>query len=204
MRRIVPAAISALCFVGSLASPSAASASHDPSGAPFDQDFVIGSAVRPLVPCTPGCNIILVFDAHSGPSGENAAGTVRIDIESPPGSGVVETFDTAQVTCLDVSANRATIGGQSQSSGFALAFFVEDNDGAGQDGSATLPIGGPVPPVCPAFPSTGLPPIFAGDLTVHDAVPPPTSKAQCKNGGWRDFSVFKNQGECVKFERGPR
>jgi hypothetical protein len=204
MRRIVLAAISALCFVGSLASPSTASASHDPTGAPFDEDFVTGSAVRPLVPCTPGCNIILVFDAHSGPSGENAAGTVRIDIESPPGGGI-ETFATAQVTCLDVSANRATIGGLSQSSGSALAFFAEDNDGAGQDGSALLPIGGTAPPVCPAFPSTGLPPIFAGDLTVHDAVPPPTSKAQCRNGGWRDFSGFKNQGECVAFvERGPR
>jgi hypothetical protein len=108
------------------------------------------------------------------------------------------------VTCLDVNANRATIGGQSQSGGFALVFFVEDNDGAGQDRSAVT-VGGPVPSVCPAFPSTGLSPIFAGDFTVHDAVPLPTSKTQCKSGGWRDFSGFKNQGECVKFvERGPR
>jgi hypothetical protein len=27
----------------------------------------------------------------------------------------------------------------------------------------------------------------------------PTSKAQCKKGGWRDFAVFKNQGDCVSF-----
>jgi hypothetical protein len=28
----------------------------------------------------------------------------------------------------------------------------------------------------------------------------PTSKEQCKNGGWRDFgSTFKNQGDCVSF-----
>jgi hypothetical protein len=27
----------------------------------------------------------------------------------------------------------------------------------------------------------------------------PTSKDQCKNGGWRDFGVFKNQGDCVSF-----
>jgi hypothetical protein len=25
----------------------------------------------------------------------------------------------------------------------------------------------------------------------------PTTKEQCKNGGWRQFPVFKNQGECV-------
>jgi hypothetical protein len=29
--------------------------------------------------------------------------------------------------------------------------------------------------------------------------PPPTSKDQCKNGGWRSFSQFKNQGDCVSF-----
>jgi hypothetical protein len=30
--------------------------------------------------------------------------------------------------------------------------------------------------------------------------PPPTSKAQCKHGGWRNFgSTFKNQGQCVRF-----
>jgi hypothetical protein len=27
----------------------------------------------------------------------------------------------------------------------------------------------------------------------------PTSKDQCKNGGWRSFGVFKNQGDCVSF-----
>jgi hypothetical protein len=28
--------------------------------------------------------------------------------------------------------------------------------------------------------------------------PVPTSKSQCKNGGWRDFG-FKNQGQCIRF-----
>lgn len=195
MRSLLVAGLAALAL---LALPGTAGASHDPSGAPFDEDFVTGRVVGPLEPCTPGCNIIFVFDAHSDPSGENSAGTVRIDIESPPGSGVIDTFDTAQVTCLDVSANRATIGGQSQSGGFALVFFVGDNDGAGQDRSRTS-VGGPVPSVCPAFPSTGLSPIFGGDITVHDAVPFPSSKEQCKNGGWRRFPGFKNQGDCVSF-----
>lgn len=27
----------------------------------------------------------------------------------------------------------------------------------------------------------------------------PTSKDQCKNGGWRQCGVFKNQGDCVSF-----
>ena len=32
-----------------------------------------------------------------------------------------------------------------------------------------------------------------------DAPPLPTSKDQCKNGGWRTYGVFKNQGDCVSF-----
>jgi hypothetical protein len=28
----------------------------------------------------------------------------------------------------------------------------------------------------------------------------PTSKGQCKNGGWKSFgTAFKNQGDCVSF-----
>jgi hypothetical protein len=35
-------------------------------------------------------------------------------------------------------------------------------------------------------------------VTADVPVPGPTSKAQCKKGGWQDFGdTFKNQGECV-------
>jgi hypothetical protein len=34
---------------------------------------------------------------------------------------------------------------------------------------------------------------------VPDPPPLPTSKDQCKNGGWQSFGVFKNQGDCVSF-----
>jgi hypothetical protein len=34
---------------------------------------------------------------------------------------------------------------------------------------------------------------------IEFAVPLPTSKDQCKNGGWKTFGVFKNQGDCVSF-----
>jgi hypothetical protein len=32
-------------------------------------------------------------------------------------------------------------------------------------------------------------------------VGPPTSKDQCKNGGWKSFNnpTFKNQGQCVSY-----
>jgi hypothetical protein len=35
---------------------------------------------------------------------------------------------------------------------------------------------------------------------VTDAQPSlPTTKDQCKNGGWRNFAQFKNEGLCVAF-----
>jgi hypothetical protein len=37
------------------------------------------------------------------------------------------------------------------------------------------------------------------DYVVTDAHPMPTSKDQCKNGGWKNFLGFKNQGDCVSF-----
>jgi hypothetical protein len=35
--------------------------------------------------------------------------------------------------------------------------------------------------------------------TAAQAASVPTSKDQCKNGGWRNFPQFKNQGDCVSF-----
>ncbi|MBI3636007.1 MAG: hypothetical protein HY216_07300 [Candidatus Rokubacteria bacterium] len=38
------------------------------------------------------------------------------------------------------------------------------------------------------------------NFSVAALTPPlPTSADQCKNGGWRAFGVFKNQGDCVSF-----
>jgi hypothetical protein len=50
--------------------------------------------------------------------------------------------------------------------------------------------------------------VTAGDIVVTDAPAPPpppsfpTSKDQCKNGGWRQFG-FRNQAECVAFLESP-
>ena len=45
--------------------------------------------------------------------------------------------------------------------------------------------------------------VAAGSLPQGIAVSPPartpTSKGQCKTGGWRSFPGFKNQGDCVSF-----
>ena len=37
------------------------------------------------------------------------------------------------------------------------------------------------------------------DAFVAKIATQPTSTDQCKNGGWKTFGVFKNQGDCVSF-----
>jgi hypothetical protein len=128
------------------------------------------------------------FDAHSGPSGENPTGSVDL-IATPSFPG--------DVVCLRVSGNRATIGVSVPSLGFLVHFWVEDNDGPGSDRLATEfasaltcpPEPGPFSPFYP----------ITGDLHVVDAPPLPAAIDQCKNGGWRNFLGFKNQGDCVSF-----
>jgi hypothetical protein len=41
--------------------------------------------------------------------------------------------------------------------------------------------------------------VETGDIVIVDAPPLPGTTAQCKNGGWKTYGVFKNQGECVSF-----
>ena len=42
--------------------------------------------------------------------------------------------------------------------------------------------------------------VTSGDVVVTDASPLPTSKDQCKTGGWRNYGDrFENQGSCVSF-----
>jgi hypothetical protein len=152
------------------------------------------------------------FDAHSGPAGENARGEVTF----ATGERVGFRFDLGAVTCLAVSGKRVSIGvnfqGLSQGPGepHSAILFVEDNGGEGLDKLAIQDLGqgATAPSVCPGSLPAGLqlgptyPRMFTDDetVTVTDAPSPlPTSKDQCKNGGWRTYGVFKNQGDCVSF-----
>jgi hypothetical protein len=45
------------------------------------------------------------------------------------------------------------------------------------------------------------PPWYVPAVQFNAKIGPPTSKDQCKDGGWQQFNnpVFKNQGDCVSF-----
>ena len=103
------------------------------------------------------------------------------------------------------------VSGQNVGQGF-LVSVIDNGPPAGGLPVDEVPYSGllPVPPTscpapgAPAPPSdllqTGGGPLTSGDLSVVDARALPTSKEQCKNGGWRSFgSAFRNQGDCVSF-----
>jgi hypothetical protein len=102
-----------------------------------------------------------------------------------------------EVTCLSVSANKAAMifrASEPTSDIAGLAIAVQD-DGPGQDRIdfhtvAALPDDCPVPTEVSA-------PTVSGDITITDAQPFPTSKEQCKHGGWAQFG-FDNRRQCIR------
>jgi DNA-binding beta-propeller fold protein YncE len=58
------------------------------------------------------------------------------------------------------------------------------------------PQSGTLVPKSPATVATGTGPI---GIAVSPLPRVPTSKEQCKNGGWRNFPQFKSQGQCIVF-----
>ena len=168
----------------------------------------------------------LRIDAQSGPSGQAPAGTLSYSWGT---AAYNETVSSAAGTCLAVSGNHAVIGGYGlrTQNGYVyegaaipspaaherrVLFFVVDNGPPG-----TVPFTGPdqialeqagsAPPTdCATRSWPDLTLLAEGDIIVHDAPAPPTSKDQCTNGGWRTSApMFKNQGQCVAFvERGPK
>ena len=76
-------------------------------------------------------------------------------------------------------------------------------------GGQFVPFPGPPPDALPGptdcatfpgpFPSPRVETLTSIDFVVIDAPALPSSTAQCKNGGWRNFGVFKNQGDCVSY-----
>jgi len=142
----------------------------------------------------------LDFAVQSDPTGGNVSGHGSFNLGLPTGQ-LVE----GPATCLEVEGNIA---------------YVAINDATFRSVVAKLVDGGPAGSGLDrldAFLSNGTStncgfspfrenPVTGGDVVVVDAPPLPTSKEQCKHGGWRTFGdTFTNQGQCVAFvQRGPK
>jgi hypothetical protein len=209
MRR-VGVVFAALVAAAVLLSSSHASAAPTPS----NQDFAIGSheAVGSFF------YFRFEFSARSGSSGEAPSGDFFLEFGE---TGRPPTFKIdGPVTCLAVEGNAAVIGIASSVGGGPGNATVVVHDAAGtqadpQDVIGFFTVGGPTGPTCPA--PSSLPPLFpccdnfwgsqflgflgaeGTEITVRDAPRLPTTKPECKNGGWKTYGIFKNQGDCVSF-----
>ena len=80
------------------------------------------------------------------------------------------------------------------------------DNGSGSVPDRTALFASVTPLDCSPLDSALSSPLRSGDIVVTDAVPVPSSKDECKAGGWRNFgATFKNEGQCVAFvQRGPK
>jgi len=167
-----------------LAMPLVSVAAPKPPPQPL-QDSVTGSGQ------SSSCAGIFEIDARSGPSGEN-----------PTGQATCSILITGPVSCLNVSGNVALLTVQTATFG-PVGVRITDNGTSG-DRLEAFPDQAGVGCATPLGFYVVF--TFSGDIVVVDAPPLPTSKEQCKNGGWRNFGdTFRNQGQCVAFvQRGPK
>jgi hypothetical protein len=145
--------------------------------------------------------------AQSGPAGQSPTGTVSLTITMRGTIQVSGPVTSLSVTGPDSGAGtsseptQALIGVQTSQFGVVGVLLV-DHGGHGQD---TICVNSELPPRCsliPTPPGSLTDRLTNGRAVVFDAPLLPTSTAQCKNGGWRNFgTTFKNQGQCVAFVR---
>jgi hypothetical protein len=141
--------------------------------------------------------LLFDIDARSGPSGESPSGQVTFSFLDG------RTYLSGPATCLAVRGNVATINFLEDGPFFAgvVTVQVTDNGPSGSSDQIDGALGVRSAGDCSPLPGGAIsdPGLVSGDIVVVDAKPFPTSKDQCKNGGWRNYPDFKNEGDCVSF-----
>jgi hypothetical protein len=171
-------------LAAALAGPAAARA-QAPIG-----DAVIGSGTaRFITPDLAGLTVPFSIDVRSGPSGENPVGGMQLLIAFDDPTCLAIRSGGGQVADEAVINFRNTLLG-----GRVLARITGGTSGPRQislsQTSSTSD--------CSFQPPGSVAEVIEGDITIVDAPPLPTSRDQCKDGGWRTYPVFKNQGDCVR------
>ena len=153
------------------------------------------SVVLTSGPARAGSYVVNELNATSGPSGENPTGQVRFDVIF-----LVSPL-AGPVTCLAVRGDTATINFRDQASSFIVTVQVSEAvPSIGQPDAFDAFPAGRAPTDCSPLPPSSFGAVLeSGNITIVDAPPLPTAREQCKNGGWRNFPGFKNQGDCVSF-----
>jgi hypothetical protein len=177
--------------------PAASAAKHPPPPAP-QLDTATATGHNLIIDDFSSTDIDV--DAHSGPSGENPGGHVSF-----VAGGILPV--SGPVTCLDVSGNTAvmTVAGPFPSAPGFTAFIVRlvDNGGSGLDRFEYFPDDPEVPePLdCRIGSSDYFGGLLIGRALVKDVdapAPVPTSRKQCRHGGFAQFG-FRNKRQCIRY-----
>lgn len=158
----------------------------------------VGSFAFEEPPC-PFARQVVALDADL-----NSLGAAEIDLDfclefSPPDLPAAGSFT---LTTVDGTLE-GNLSGFSQASSpdpefrFRLELSVLTGTGALQGTTGTLTLDGFFGPSAQTAHGTA-------SGTLHRPSPTPSTKADCRNGGWRDFSgvqgqPFRDQGQCVRF-----
>jgi hypothetical protein len=154
-------------------------------------DSVIGSGTaRFVTPDLAGLTVPFSINVRSGPSGEDPVGSLQLFIafDDPTclaiRSGGGQVADEAVINFRNTLTGARVLvriaGGTSGPRQIWLSTASSDSD-------------------CSFVPPISIAEVIGGGISIVDAPPLPTTTEQCKNGGWRAFGVFENQGDCVSF-----
>ena len=106
---------------------------------------------------------------------------------------VGQTFAGSAIECLSVSGDTATFVFDTTPPGARFKVTVTD-DNVGDDLFGMVALDPSTPADCSPVPETFIGFITTGDIVVHDAPAPTTSKDQCKNGGWKNLRRLQEPG----------
>ena len=157
---------------------------------------------------TPAQYTNVSISAQSGTSGQNPSGTASFTLvaNGVPGSLTL----SGPVTCLHVlgpdngggtptSPTTAVLTFTPSSTFTAVEVTLLDRGGGGADTINTQPVSTPTECSAPFSGSTGT--FTNGRATVFDAPVLPTSKDQCKHGGWRNYPPVQEPGRLRELRR---
>jgi hypothetical protein len=153
-------------------------------------DSVTGSGTaRFITPDLAGLTVPFAIDVRGGPSGEAPTGSLQLLVP----------FDDP--TCLAIRsgggqvADEAAINFRNTFTGARVVVRI----GGGTSGPRSIGAYAATSTTDCGFREPGsIAEVIDGSITIFDAPARPITKEQCKQGGWRSFPGFKNQGDCIR------
>jgi hypothetical protein len=167
-------------------------------------DFVGGFEIVQTSAAMPAAGVVTSFHFQSSLCNLER-GAYDFQVLRPLGGGQYQVLgDTGdQTDPCDSQFHSYSVSIPVQAGDVIGVYVVKDWQGLLNVVSATLTSASdPIPPADSGGETVTLENDVPFSVTIDESatlVTAPTSKAQCTQGGWKNFSQFKNQGDCVSF-----